>query len=161
MKELHIFFALGTNLGDKQKNIEDAYDKIEERIGRIISVSALYVTEPIGFESENLFVNSVCEVVSNMDIYSIFVQTQSIEREIGRLEKSQNLIYADRVIDIDLLLVDDLVINTPDLIIPHPRLHERDFVLSPLVEIAPDFIHPIFKETISELFNHLHERKNK
>lgn len=151
----NVILALGSNLGDKQKNIEDAYDKIEERIGKITSFSALYITNPVGFQSVNLFVNCVCEVVVRIDIYTAFAITREIETEIGRLEKSKKGVYADRVIDIDLIMADNLIINTPALTIPHPRFHLRDFVLTPLCEIVPDMIHPVFGKTIRQLKDEL------
>ena len=147
----HIFLALGSNLGEKEKNIEAAYEKIEERIGKIVSTSAFYITEPQGFDSHNLFVNSACEVVSKLSIYKVFSITQSIEKEIGRLKKSNSEIYTDRIIDIDIILYDDLILQTPELIVPHPRFYLRLFVLMPMEEIAPDIIHPILKKNISEL----------
>lgn len=154
-----IFFALGSNLGDKQKNIEDAYNKIEERIGRITSVSALHITMPEEFESDHLFVNSVCEVVSELDVNTVFAITQEIEKEIGRSEKSKNGVYNDRIIDIDLLMMDDLVLNAPGLTLPHPRFHLRNFVLDPFCEIAPDVVHPVLKKTIRELRLELDRRQ--
>lgn len=146
-----VFLALGSNLGDKQKNIATAYEEIEKKIGIIVSLSSLYITEPDGFESENMFVNSVCEVQSELSVFEILTKTQQIEKQIGRTTKSENLNYSDRVIDIDLLLSDDLIINTPELTIPHPRMHERDFVLVPLCEIASEVVHPVLKRKISEL----------
>ncbi len=154
-----VFLAFGSNLGNKQKNIETAYKKIEERIGKIISLSAFYVTEPNGFDSENVFVNSVCEVQSELSLCEILRLTQTIEKEIGRTSKSENLLYSDRLIDIDLLLADDLVVNTPQLTIPHPRLHLREFVLLPLCEIAPEAIHPILNKKMRELLTDLQDEK--
>lgn len=154
-----VFLAFGSNLGNKQKNIETAYKKIEERIGKIISRSAFYVTEPNGFDSENIFVNSVCEVQSELSLCEILRLTQTIEKEIGRTSKSENLLYSDRLIDIDLLLADDLVVNTPQLTIPHPRLHLREFVLLPLCEIAPEAIHPILNKKMRELLTDLQDEK--
>lgn len=152
-----VYLALGSNLGDKQKNIEEALDKVEERIGNIISLSAFYLTAPVGFQSENIFVNCVCEVVTQISIYKLFSITQEIEKEIGRSQKSVDAQYADRQIDIDLILAGDMVIDTPELTLPHPRFHTRSFVLDPLFEIAPDLIHPILGKTIREMRDELVE----
>lgn len=153
-----IFLSLGSNLGDREKNIEKAYKKIEKQIGEIKSSSAFFYSSPVGFISNNDFVNAVCEVLTKMDIYSTFAATQLIEKEIGRVDKSINDHYSDRVIDIDIILAGELVINTPQLTIPHPKFHERNFVLSPLCEIAPDVIHPILKKSIREIKNELNEK---
>lgn len=149
--EYTVYLALGSNLGDKQKNIEEALDRIEERIGSIISLSAFYLTAPVGFQSENIFVNCVCEVATDINIYRLFEITQDIEKEIGRSRKSKNGQYTDRTIDIDLILAGDCVIDTPDLTIPHPHFHTRSFVLDPLYEIAPDLVHPLLGKSIREL----------
>lgn len=151
MSEAKIYLALGSNLGDKQKNIEEALDKIEERIGNVVSLSAFYLTSPVGFQSENIFVNCVCEVSTNIDIFELFAITRDIEKEIGRAKKSTNGKYDDRIIDIDIILAGDQLIETPELTIPHPRFHTRSFVLDPLYEIAPDIVHPLFGKTIREL----------
>ncbi len=150
-----IFLGLGSNLGDKEKNIEEAYRRIEERIGKIVSKSAFYVTRPEGFLSENWFVNTVCEVVSDMPVDEAFAITQSIEKQLGRTKKSENGNYADRVIDIDMLMVDDSIIDTPELTVPHPRMHLRRFVLVPFAEIAPDVVHPVLKQSIRDLLEQL------
>lgn len=146
-----VFLSLGSNLGNKERNIEFSYKKIEELIGDIKSSSAFFYSSPVGFISENNFVNSVCEVTSYLDVDSIFATSQRIEKEMGRVGKSLNGVHSDRIIDIDILLINDLFINRPDLIIPHPRLHERSFVIIPLSEIAGDVLHPVLKKTIREL----------
>jgi 2-amino-4-hydroxy-6-hydroxymethyldihydropteridine diphosphokinase len=146
-----VYLALGSNLGDKQKNIEETLDKIEERIGSITSLSAFYLTAPVGFQSENIFVNCVCEVITHINIYELFSITQDIEKEMERAGKSKNGQYADRIIDIDLILTGDLVIDTSELTVPHPRFHTRSFVLDPLYEIAPELIHPLLGKTVREL----------
>ena len=150
-----VYLALGSNLGDKKRNIESAIQQIELRIGKVIAISALHATQPVGFESENSFLNAACCVSTQLHPLEVLEYTQVIEREMGRKSKSVNQTYSDRIIDIDLLLFDDLTIEYPHLTIPHPHLQERDFVLVPLSEIAPDIYHPVLKETISELKNKL------
>ena len=149
--ETSLLLALGSNLGEKESNIETAYRYIEKRIGRIVSKSAFFYSVPVGFKSENNFVNSVCEVKTISDVYDVFAATQDIEKEIGRVSKSSKCHYSDRVIDIDLILFGNRIIESENLTIPHPRLHEREFVLYPLSEIAPEVIHPIYNKTIREL----------
>ncbi len=150
-----IYLALGSNLGDKKKNIDLAIAQIELHIGQVTSLSSLYETLPVGFDSENSFLNAACRVSTRLQPLEVLESTQLIEKELGRKSKSVNETYSDRTIDIDLLLFDNEIIEYPHLVIPHPHLHERDFVLTPLVEIAPDVYHPIFKVTISELKNKL------
>lgn len=146
-----VFLGLGSNLGDKQKNIEQAYSLIEKRIGKIVSRSAFYITEPEGFESGNRFVNSVCEVDTKLSAHEVLQETQEIEKKLGRIKKSLNGVYSDRLIDIDILMFGNLIMEDPDLIIPHPRFHLRDFVLTPFAEISPNTIHPVFYISILQL----------
>lgn len=150
-----IYLALGSNLGDKKKNIDLAITQIELHIGQVTALSSLYETLPVGFDSENSFLNAACRVSTRLQPLEVLESTQLIEKELGRKSKSVNETYSDRIIDIDLLLFDNEIIEYPHLVIPHPHLHEREFVLTPLVEIAPDVHHPIFKATISELKNKL------
>jgi 2-amino-4-hydroxy-6-hydroxymethyldihydropteridine diphosphokinase len=159
-REYTVYLALGSNLGDKQKNIEEALDKIAERIGNIISLSAFYLTNPVDFQSENIFVNCVCEVTTRVNACRLFLIAQGIEKEMGRSSKSKDGQYADRIIDIDLILAEDLVIDTPELTIPHPRFHTRAFVLDPLCEIAPDLVHPLSGKTVKELRTELNRWRN-
>ena len=146
-----IYFGLGTNLGDKERNLLLAVQNIEERIGKAISLSAFYTTAPWGFTSENTFLNAALCVETQLAPLEILKITQEIEYEMGRTHKSVNGAYSDRVIDIDLLLYDDLVLDTPELKLPHSLMQERDFVMHPLAEIAPDLLHPVLKKTMREL----------
>lgn len=135
-----VYFSLGTNLGHKEENLRMAVSKIEERVGRVISLSAFYTTEPWGFSSEHSFLNAALGVETELIPDEVLKLTQEIEQEMGRTLKSVNGVYHDRVIDIDLLLgfSDDgtpIRIDTPDLKLPHPLMLERDFVMKPLREI--------------------------
>ena len=133
-----VYLGLGTNLGDKEANLKAALEEIRKRVGEITSQSAFYTSEPWGFKSDNSFLNAVCCVCTNFSPEETLYTTQAIERTLGRLKKSVNGAYSDRIIDIDILLFDDLQINTPELTIPHPLMWERDFVKIPLKEIAPE-----------------------
>ena len=134
-KEHTTYLGLGTNLGDKQTNITVAIRKIEERIGRVERQSALFFSQPWGFVSENSFVNAVVLCKTMLSPRQLLRATQSIEKEMGRKGKSVQGVYHDRIIDIDILLYDDLHINYPDLVIPHPLMQKRDFVMIPLREV--------------------------
>lgn len=138
-----VYFSLGTNLGHKEENLRMAVSKIKERVGRVISLSAFYTTEPWGFSSEHSFLNAALGVETELIPGEVLKLTQEIEQEMGRTLKSVNGVYHDRVIDIDLLLgfSDDgtpIRIDTPDLKLPHPLMLERDFVMKPLREIFQD-----------------------
>lgn len=149
------YLGLGSNLGDKEANLYLAVKNIEERIGGVKALSAFYLTDPVGFSSENQFLNAACCVITSFSPSDVLAITQSIECDMGRKVKSNNGQYTDRVIDIDILLCDNYVINTKELILPHPHLHQRAFVLMPLVEIAGDFIHPTLNKSMLELREHL------
>lgn len=129
---------MGTNLGDKCKNIAEAIKNIGELVGDVVRQSALYETEPWGFRSDNRFVNAAVCVDTQLSPRRLLEVTQRIEREMGRTLKSDGGEYHDRIIDIDILLYGDLHIDEPDLKIPHPLMHERDFVMTPLNEIMEE-----------------------
>ena len=126
---------MGSNLGDKEWNLSEAIRLIAERVGQVVRQSSFIATEPWGFQSDNTFLNAVilCETVKTPR--EVLLLTQQIERDMGRRQKSVSATYADRIIDIDILLYDDLTIDDPDLKIPHPLMHQRDFVMRPLKEI--------------------------
>lgn len=130
-----VYLGLGSNLGDRRGNIYRAVELIADSVGTVVRMSSLYDTEPWGFSSDNMFVNAAVCVETRLTPREVLVATQTIERRMGRIEKSVGWQYHDRVIDIDILMYDDLHIDTPDLHIPHPLMHERDFVMRPLNEI--------------------------
>ena len=132
-----VYLSLGTNLGDKEQNLLSAITEIDRRIGSVRAQSAFLSTEPWGFESEHTCLNAAVCVETELSPNALLHATQQIERDMGRTQKSVDGKYHDRIIDIDILLYDDLHINTKKLTIPHPRMYERDFVLIPLREILP------------------------
>lgn len=147
-----VYLGLGTNLGDKEANLRTAIYKLQERIGKQVSLSSFYETAPWGFESDHSFLNAAIGLETNLSPIEILHITQEIEKELGRTKKSVNGSYSDRLIDIDILLYDTLVLQTPELTIPHPLMTERDFVMKPLIEIAGNVIHPTRQKTLSELY---------
>lgn len=135
-----LYLSLGTNLGDRRSNLETALTLIGRRIGTVQDKSGIIETEPWGFESTNRFLNMVAKVQTGLHPLDVLHTTQEIEKQMGRTAKSSNGKYEDRVIDIDILLYDDLVMNTDELTIPHPLMYKRSFVMQPLAEIAPDLV---------------------
>ena len=144
------YLALGTNIGNKRRNMITAAALLAERVGDVLALSGFYETEPWGFQSENTFLNAALQLETALSPLEILKATQEIEIEMGRTQKS-NGAYHDRIIDIDILLYDDLVLQTPELTLPHPLMHERLFVMEPLAEIAPNVIHPVFKKPVISL----------
>ena len=147
-----VYLGLGTNLGNKEANLRTAIYKLQERIGKQVSLSSFYETAPWGFESDHSFLNAAIGLETSLPPIEILHITQEIEKELGRTKKSVNGSYSDRLIDIDILLYDNLVLQTPELTIPHPLMTERDFVMKPLIEIAGNVIHPTRQKTLSELY---------
>lgn len=150
---MNIVLLLGSNLGDKVKILKEARNEISSRIGKITRCSSLYTTEPWGFLSDDDFINQVVVVHSLLSPQEALEEALAIESLLGRVRKSSISRYTSRAIDIDILFCDHLIIDTPELQIPHPRLTERRFVLEPLNEILPNFIHPILYKTITECLN--------
>jgi 2-amino-4-hydroxy-6-hydroxymethyldihydropteridine diphosphokinase len=143
------YLCLGSNLGNKEENINTAIILLKKELN-ITKTSALYKTEPTNYENQDFFLNQVIEVETNLTIEQLFTFTSQLEQTLGKDIKVR---FGPRTIDIDILFYNDEIINTEFVQIPHPRLHERKFVLIPLSEIAPNLIHPIIKKNIKELLN--------
>ena len=142
IENLHqVYLGLGSNLGDKEETLRKAISLINEQIGTVVRQSALFYSEPWGYESRNQFVNAVILVETPLSPHQVLKANQNIEHLLGKTEAHAtgrtltSCIYHDRPIDIDILLFDDLHIDEPDLKIPHPLMHERPFVMIPLNEI--------------------------
>ena len=138
-----VYLSLGTNLGNKEENLNKAVEKINDKIGKVTSLSSFYETAPWGFESDNSFLNAAACVITEHKPLEVLELTQLIEKELGRTLKSTDGVYHDRLIDIDILIYDDLILDTPQLKVPHPLMTERDFVMNPLHEIAPELVNPL------------------
>ncbi len=149
-----IYLGLGSNLGDKESYLLQAISLIKEQIGPIVARSVFFVSEPWGFESEHRFLNACVAAETTIDPKRCLLLMKGIERALGRPIKASGE-YKDRVIDLDILFYDDLVMEESDLIIPHPLLQNRLFVLEPLTEIAPDLIHPVLKKKMKDLLSDL------
>jgi 2-amino-4-hydroxy-6-hydroxymethyldihydropteridine diphosphokinase len=130
-----VYLGLGTNLDDKVQHLNDAISRISERVGQVVCQSSFLETEPWGFESDHTFLNAVICCKTEKTPREVLLLTQQIERDMGRTHKSDSVGYADRIIDIDILLYDYLTVDEPDLKIPHPLMHQRDFVMKPLEEV--------------------------
>ncbi len=144
-----IYIGLGSNQGNREQLIKEAMALLSVALGEPLSQSSMIETEPWGFSSPNPFLNMVARFVAAVSPMELLDTTEEIERRLGRLAKSTpSAGYSDRPIDIDILLYGSQVINEERLVVPHPRMHERMFVLQPLVEIAPTLKHPITGETV-------------
>ena len=144
------YVALGSNLGDKEANLRRALELLIERGVEIVKTSTFISTEPYGVTDQPTFLNGVCEVRTSLEPLALLHTLLEIEQEMGRVRLRH---WGERNIDLDLLLYEDVVIDTPELKLPHPDMQNRDFVLLPLAEIAPELVHPILQKSIEELSN--------
>jgi 2-amino-4-hydroxy-6-hydroxymethyldihydropteridine diphosphokinase len=129
------YLSLGSNLGDRKQLLHTAINEIAERVGRVEAISSCIETEPVGFDSVHLFLNMAVRVTTELNPYELLKVLKQLERDLGRTRKSHDGVHYDRTIDIDILLYDNLEVNSEELQIPHPRMWERDFVIRPLKEI--------------------------
>ncbi|MBI4690283.1 MAG: 2-amino-4-hydroxy-6-hydroxymethyldihydropteridine diphosphokinase [Nitrospirae bacterium] len=144
------YIGIGSNIGSRKENCEKAIRLLGKSGVTIVKQSSMYETEPWGVKDQPKFINMAIEVETDKEPKELLNILKKIEKEVGRTETVK---WGPRVIDLDILLYDDLILKTPELEIPHPLMHERDFVLKPLSEIAPDKRHPVIGKTVKEMLN--------
>ena len=146
-----VYLALGSNMGNRLANLKAAINNVTPQM-TVKKKSSVYETPPWGFKEQDAFLNQVIKVKTSLAPEPLLRHLKRLEVALGRVPNFQN---GPRLIDIDILFFDNMIIETPPLIVPHPRLHERAFVLVPLAEIEPDFIHPILQKSVSKLLEDL------
>ena len=146
------YLSIGSNLGDRINYLKKALEKLKRNNIQIIKSSNIIETEPYGYKEQGKFLNMAVEIDSDLEPFELMKLISKIESELGRIRTKR---WGPRVIDIDIIFYDSLIINEPDLKIHHPDMQNRFFVLKPLQEIAPDFVHPVLKKTITELLENL------
>jgi len=142
-----VFLALGTNLGDRLENLHRAIEALAPTV-KILARSPIYETPPWGVTDQPAFLNMALRGETLLPPTALLHFLKSLERQLGRIPSVR---YGPRLIDLDILFYDDLVLDSDELTIPHPRLHERAFVLVPLADLAPDFVHPVLRKSVSTL----------
>ena len=150
-----VYLSLGSNLGDRLGYVQQAASIIGTTNDiQIVSTSSFYETEPWQMDSPNWFVNAIVQISTSLTPEELLIVIKRIEGQLGR-EQSGVRPYTDRTIDIDILFYDDKIINTADLVIPHRFFHRRACMLVPMLEIAQDFVHPLLRKSVSDLYDEL------
>jgi len=143
------YIALGSNIGDRAKNLRAAIDLMNAVQGiAVLRVSSFRDTKPVGGPPQPDYLNAVAEVETDLAPAGLLAALQRIERQLGR---TRDVHWGPRTIDLDIVLMGDMIVDEPELTVPHPRMHERRFVLEPLCGLAPDAVHPLLKKTVREL----------
>ncbi|MBT8220613.1 MAG: 2-amino-4-hydroxy-6-hydroxymethyldihydropteridine diphosphokinase [Bacteroidia bacterium] len=150
MSKGHILYlSTGSNIGNRKDNLARAYQLIQDRIGTVIRQSSLYETEAWGIQNQRVFFNQILYIHTKLSVEEVLECMKDIESEMGRIREDK---WKERIIDIDILFYDDLIYESPDLTVPHPHLHNRNFILVPFLEIAPEYVHPKLNQSMRELY---------
>ena len=156
-----VYLSLGSNLGDREATLHEAINLLQQRAGEVLRTSSFLETEPWGFQSPNRFLNAAVCLLTDLTPHQLLTVTQQIERDLGRTAKTRSRAYADRPIDIDILLYDDIQLSTPELTIPHPLMHKRDFVMIPLKEVKAPYNPPAGDRGRDELLSASEKKRTK
>ena len=158
VNSIHLaYIGFGSNIGDRLKHLQNAIHALSKMEGIVLEqISSIYKTAPVGYEAQGQFLNGVAAIQTSLSPLSLLQTLKDIETVIGRQHRIR---WGPREIDLDILIYGDLCVQTEELVIPHPEMHLRGFVLVPLAEIAPNLVHPVFQESIQTLLNRLEDGK--
>lgn len=152
-----VVVLFGSNSGDRLHYVKKAIQQIEAEVGKITNISPLYESEPWGFDDETWFINGVLIVETELEAENVLSKLLSIENSLGR-RRTDSERYESRTIDLDILLYNEIILESENLVIPHPRLHKRRFTLLPLNDLLPDFVHPKLNKTISQILDNCDDK---
>ena len=160
MEKHTAYISVGSNIGDKLLNCRKGISALTKSGKSVITgQSNFYKTEPVDYTDQDWFVNSVVKIETTFDPFQLLYELKIIEKDAGRTEDP--IRYGPRILDLDIIFYDDIVINSSGLIIPHPKIHKRRFVLKPICDINPKFIHPVLKMDMQYLLNNLDDKKQR
>ena len=150
------YLLLGSNMGNREQNLDHAVEQIGSKLGKVVTQSSIYETEPWGLEQQPAFLNMAVQVESGLEPMAFLENIFEIQKSMGKVQTGH---WGPRNIDIDILYCDDVVLKSETLTIPHPRLYERNFALVPLIEIAGDLTDPVLKITVDEIYDRCQDKK--